>query len=336
MKKILSVILTLVILLGGTVLTPITDINSVAVNASAASGLDSSRINKLIDYQNYIVELNEDSVYYIEMALDAYKIGTDFIWYSKQEVIVFEEIKDTMNAEYSLCGDYSELSGIKSYIGEEIKILNSVTIPTQLTVSNWLNTLSKINEALINISDYFISINTMLESLISHGYSSTYIVTFNANGGSVSPSSLSVASGGTVTLPTPTRSGYKCLGWAASKTASKADYKCGGTYKVISDITLYAVWEADSGTNPGTDPETRPDTGLISYISSTLNSLWNSLYKLLASSVSSVLNSFSADISGDAAAKINNVLVSFDNLVKEFIRIFTELLNEVMIITTNK
>ena len=41
-----------------------------------------------------------------------------------------------------------------------------------------------------------------------------YTVTYDANGGSVSPSSDS----GVVTLPTPTRTGYTCTGWYTAKT----------------------------------------------------------------------------------------------------------------------
>lgn len=43
---------------------------------------------------------------------------------------------------------------------------------------------------------------------------------------------------GSVTLPTPTRSGYVFLGWATSSTATSGSK---GTYKPTSNITLYAI-----------------------------------------------------------------------------------------------
>ncbi len=75
-----------------------------------------------------------------------------------------------------------------------------------------------------------------------------YTVTYNANGGSVSPASATVEAGKTVTLPTPTRSGYSCLGWATTSSATSAGYSCGASYKPIANTTLYAVWKANTVT----------------------------------------------------------------------------------------
>ncbi len=83
---------------------------------------------------------------------------------------------------------------------------------------------------------------TSNQTLYAQWTAISYKVTFNANGGSVTPASASAAYEGTVDLPVPTRSGYKCLGWAASASAAKADYACGAKYTVKSNVTLYAVW----------------------------------------------------------------------------------------------
>lgn len=68
-----------------------------------------------------------------------------------------------------------------------------------------------------------------------------YTLTFNPNGGSVSPTSKSVAYGSQYgTLPTPTRTGYTFTGWFA--------YSYGGTQYTessimgSSDLTIYACW----------------------------------------------------------------------------------------------
>ena len=71
----------------------------------------------------------------------------------------------------------------------------------------------------------------------------TYTVTFNANGGSVSPSSKTVTSGSSTTAPTPTRSGYTFDGWYTA--ASGGTYVCrggGSTGAITSNKTLYAHW----------------------------------------------------------------------------------------------
>lgn len=62
----------------------------------------------------------------------------------------------------------------------------------------------------------------------------TYTVTYNAQGGSVTPSSETVS---TATLPTPTKSGYTFDGWYTSGGS-----KITGTYNPTADITLYALW----------------------------------------------------------------------------------------------
>lgn len=69
-------------------------------------------------------------------------------------------------------------------------------------------------------------------------------VKFNANGGSNAPANQSVTAGKATALTKnqPARSGYDFLGWAKSKTATKADYKAGANITVKTDTTLYAVW----------------------------------------------------------------------------------------------
>ena len=72
-----------------------------------------------------------------------------------------------------------------------------------------------------------------------------YTVTFNANGGSVSPTSRSVASGAAVgTLPTPTRSGYTFAGWW---TAASGGSQVSASTKVYGNKTYYAHWTKGSG-----------------------------------------------------------------------------------------
>ena len=50
--------------------------------------------------------------------------------------------------------------------------------------------------------------------------------------------------GGTVTLPGATRSGYRLLGWSTNSNATQASYRAGDSYAPTADTTLYAVWAA--------------------------------------------------------------------------------------------
>lgn len=73
--------------------------------------------------------------------------------------------------------------------------------------------------------------------------STTYTLTYNANGGSGAPSSQS--GNGTITLSSvqPTRSGYNFLGWSKSSSATSASYMPGASFSLTSNTTLYAVWQ---------------------------------------------------------------------------------------------
>ncbi len=71
----------------------------------------------------------------------------------------------------------------------------------------------------------------------------TYTVNWNANGGTVSPTSHSGAYGTVVTVPTPTRSGYTFLYWASSPSGDfVTGPTAGGSYTIIGNTTWYARW----------------------------------------------------------------------------------------------
>ena len=69
-----------------------------------------------------------------------------------------------------------------------------------------------------------------------------YTVTYNANGGTVSPTSSVVDSGTSVTLPTPTRSGYTFNGWYNAASGGTLIGAAGASYTPSAAITLYAQW----------------------------------------------------------------------------------------------
>ena len=71
-----------------------------------------------------------------------------------------------------------------------------------------------------------------------------FAIYFNANGGSGAPGTQYVLKNTSFTLSTqkPTRSQYIFKGWSTSSGAFYASYSGGKSYKISSDITLYAVW----------------------------------------------------------------------------------------------
>ena len=94
--------------------------------------------------------------------------------------------------------------------------------------------------------------------LISGGYSPTqdatlyaiwgsgsYTVTFNATGGTVSPSTATVSNGTSLSLPTPTRTSYQFDGWIDDLTTPTTEIT-GATYTPTASRTLKARWIQNS------------------------------------------------------------------------------------------
>lgn len=77
----------------------------------------------------------------------------------------------------------------------------------------------------------------------------TYTICYNANGGSSAPEAQTKTEKTVVSISTqkPTRDGYAFSGWATTSSGS-AVYKAGQSYSADADITLYAVWEANTYT----------------------------------------------------------------------------------------
>lgn len=72
-----------------------------------------------------------------------------------------------------------------------------------------------------------------------------YTIKFNANGGTVSKTSITVAKNAAYgTLPTPTRSGYSFKGWYTAKTGGT---KVSSATKATASCTLYAQWTKSTG-----------------------------------------------------------------------------------------
>ena len=73
----------------------------------------------------------------------------------------------------------------------------------------------------------------------------TYSVTFNANGGSGAPSAQSKTYGSALTLSStvPTYSGYEFKGWSGSNGTT---YQPGSSYTSNADLTLTAIWQAQT------------------------------------------------------------------------------------------
>lgn len=86
-------------------------------------------------------------------------------------------------------------------------------------------------------------------SYISVAAKTSYKVSYNANGGTGTPSTQTKWHDYPLTLSSikPVRSGYVFKGWSTS-SSGLAIYQPGGEYTVNASVTLYAVWQASTYT----------------------------------------------------------------------------------------
>ena len=76
----------------------------------------------------------------------------------------------------------------------------------------------------------------------------TYTLTYDANGGSVSPTTKIISKGNIYgNLPTPTRDGYTFTGWYTSKDGGT---KVSSSIKIDGNTTIYAHWKEESTPTP--------------------------------------------------------------------------------------
>lgn len=90
--------------------------------------------------------------------------------------------------------------------------------------------------------------NSSTHTIYAHWSVNSYQVTYDANGGSVSPTSKSVTYGSSYgTLATPSRSGYTFLGWFTG-ISTGSQVTASTTVTNASNHTIYARWRANTYT----------------------------------------------------------------------------------------
>ncbi|MGN0466853.1 MAG: leucine-rich repeat protein [Lachnospiraceae bacterium] len=159
----------------------------------------------------------------------------------------------------------SAFSGCNSL--REITIPNSVTTIGEYAFSG-CNSLSKITilnknckingEIIDNTSTTIYGYSNSIVEAYAKKYkipfkaldaqSNTYTITYDANGGKNAPAAQTKKKNIALTLSKtkPTKTGYTFLGWATSKTSTKVTYAAGASFKENKNITLYAVWKANT------------------------------------------------------------------------------------------
>ena len=141
----------------------------------------------------------------------------------------------------------------------------------------------------------------------------SYVIKYNANGGSGAPGNQTKWKDQALTLSStkPTRTGYSFLGWSTSSSATTATYSAGGSYTANSAATLYAVWKAYTYTvqynanggsgAPGNQTKTY---GVALTLSSTKPTRTNYIFKGWGTSASATTVAYAAGASYTANAAI--------------------------------
>ena len=144
----------------------------------------------------------------------------------------------TYNANGGTCGTASE-----KYSG------TALTLPTPTRDGYWFIGWYDAAEGGNKIGDAGAKYNPAKEiTLYAHWQEAIeYTVTYNANGGSCGTASEKYT-GTSLTLPTPSRTGYKFLGWYTAASGGTKIGDAGATYTPSANITLYAQWQINSYT----------------------------------------------------------------------------------------
>jgi len=83
---------------------------------------------------------------------------------------------------------------------------------------------------------------------IQSGLPEMVTMTFDANGGQVSPTSVTTVKGGDVGIPTPTRTGYEFDGWWTAKSGGGLVVPIGVlTVQLSGNLSCFAHWKAAGG-----------------------------------------------------------------------------------------
>lgn len=142
----------------------------------------------------------------------------------------------------------------------------------------------------------------------------SYVIKYNANGGSGAPGNQTKWKDQALILSStkPTRTGYTFLGWSTSSSATTATYSAGSSYTANSAATLYAVWKAitytvkyDANGGSGAPGNQTKTYGVTLTLSSTKPTRTNYNFKGWGTSASATTVSYAA-----GASYTNNAAVT--------------------------
>lgn len=150
----------------------------------------------------------------------------------------------TCTISYNANGGSGAPGSQTKYYGVAITLSSTVPTRTGYTFLGWNYQSSTATTITHNAGESYNATNTNT-TLYAVWQAHTYVVSYNANGGSGAPENQTKTYGVTLTLSStvPTKTNYNFLGWATSANSTSVAYSAGGSYTTNAAIVLYAVWQ---------------------------------------------------------------------------------------------
>lgn len=171
---------------------------------------------------------------------------------SESVVVKWDSTSDTnqynIAVEKKTNGEYKEI-----YWKDNVSSGYTLNSVMTLDSGDYRVRVASVNNKVLN-GDYYLSTIGDYVNFTVKEKAQTYTVTFNANGGSGTMSSVTMTYGVAQNLPanTFTRSGYTFLGWSKDKNATTATYTDKQSVKNLASsgtVTLYAIWKKNTTSN---------------------------------------------------------------------------------------
>ena len=201
------------------------------VSADTEEG-EADYLSKVTPFVKTYTGFTSPSTKTITIAIDSDKPST-------KNVVTYNYTRNKYTLTINPNGGTYNGSTSNTVSNEYYEATKTISKPTKTgyTFSNW----TKSGNA--TLSGTTLTMGSGSTTLTANYTANKYTVNFNANGGSVTPSSMTVTFGAKYgTLPTPTKPGHEFIGWFTSAT-SGTQIKASSTVSITTTQTLYAHWK---------------------------------------------------------------------------------------------
>ncbi len=168
--------------------------------------------------------------------------GYDFVCWQYDEVVVSDGVAWRIANDVTLTAKWAAVTPQQC----TVTFLQAGQAPQQITVDKGESVQPSEYPAILPQAGYTaiwenVNLSNVTENITVNAVvtANTYTVTFNADGGTVSPETKVVTFGAAYELPTPTRTGYDFQGW---KDGEAFVATSGTSWGIANRVTLVAAW----------------------------------------------------------------------------------------------